>query len=392
MKITRFETFLISHGFEDERGWWGNPCAMAWEGTHFHGLIVRVHTDEGITGLGEASPWWSIEEQERLIHQLEPRFVGQDPMNVRLLTTHTQDQLTNRALSAIDVALWDIVGKALGVPVYRLLAQDGDYQNQGIPTYASGGVQYAWPDGTEQLIEEALYHQLCGFTAMKLRIGSPWEETGTTMDQFESLMRRLRDAVGDEMGLMLDGNQRFKTLEDALRAARTVDELGFKWFEDPISHHGEEGIANYRTLQVRTAQVAISGGEVYHSLEQHQPHVKTGTFDIVHIDSTFIGLTRAYRLARIYHAMGRPCIPHSWTNAVAHAANAHLVAAIPNRVMLETQQINNPMLTDLVDNPIPVHQGTVDLSERPGLGIELRDDVVRSKPFLGGRVSFPLVK
>jgi L-alanine-DL-glutamate epimerase-like enolase superfamily enzyme len=90
--------------------------------------------------------------------------------------------------------------------------------------------------------------------------------------------------------------------------------------------------------------------------------------------------------------MGRPCIPHSWTNAVAHAANAHLVAAIPNRVMLETQQINNPMLTDLVDHPIPVHQGYVDLSERPGLGIELREDVVASKPFLGGRVSFPLVK
>ena len=88
-------------------------------------------------------------------------------------------------------------------------------------------------------------------------------------------------------------------------------------------------------------------------------------------DASFIGLTSAYRLAQIYHRAGLPCIPHSWTNAIAHAANAHLVAAIPNRVMLETQHIGNPMLTELVDHPIPVNQGFIDVPERPGLGIEL---------------------
>ena len=392
MKITRFETFLVSHGFQNERGWWGDPCEMAWEGTHFHGLILRVHTDAGITGLGEASPWWSIEEVERLLHGIEPRFIGQDPMNVRLLTTHTQDHLANRALSAIDVALWDIVGKLLGVPVYRLLAQDGDIQNEAIRTYASGGVHYRWPHRTDQLIEEALFHKERGFTAMKLRIGSPWEEAGTTLAQFEALLRRLRAAVGDEMELMLDANQRFKRLDDAIYVAELIDELGFEWFEDPVSHYGEEGVRNYRTLQERVKHVAISGGEGYHHLQGHQEHIRAKTFDIVHIDATFLGLTQAYRLARIYHDMGRPCIPHSWTHAIAHAANAHLVAAIPNRVVLETQQINNPLLTDLVDHPIPVDRGFVDVPERPGLGIALREDVVRAKPFLAGRVSFPLVK
>ena len=100
-------------------------------------------------------------------------------------------------------------------------------------------------------------------------------------------------------------------------------------------------------------------------------------------------MTSAYRLALMYHAAGLPCIPHSWTNAIAHAANAHFVAAIPNRVILETQYIDNAMLTDLVDNPIPVHQGYIDVPERPGLGIELNMDAVKSHPFTENGIFVP---
>jgi L-alanine-DL-glutamate epimerase-like enolase superfamily enzyme len=107
------------------------------------------------------------------------------------------------------------------------------------------------------------------------------------------------------------------------------------------------------------------------------------------VDSIIVGLTHAYRLTRIYHAMGRPCIPHSWTNAIAQAANAHLVAAIPNRVMLETQQIDNPVLTDLVDTPIPVQQGTIDVPERPGPGIELDEDALQRYPFTENGIFVP---
>ena len=102
-----------------------------------------------------------------------------------------------------------------------------------------------------------------------------------------------------------------------------------------------------------------------------------------------MGLTGAYRVARMYHQAGLPCIPHSWTNAIAQAANAHLVAAIPNRVMLETQQIGNVMLTDLVDQPIPVDRGCIDVPERPGLGIELDMDAVKRHPFTENGITIP---
>ena len=94
-------------------------------------------------------------------------------------------------------------------------------------------------------------------------------------------------------------------------------------------------------------------------------------------------------MAWLYHEAGLPCIPHSWTNAIAHTTNAHLVAAIPNRVMLETQQIGNPMLTELVDNAIPVDKGFIDVSERPGLGIELDEDAVRRYPFTENGIFVP---
>lgn len=389
MRITRFETFLCTYTFPEEKCWWGGRWSYDLKGVRYNAIILRVHTDEGITGLGEANPWGDCPALEAMIHRMEPRFVGRDPFAVEKLTTQSADEQVNRALAAIDVALWDIIGKATETPVYRLLARDGDVQPKGIRTYASGGVGYTWHDRPEQVVDEVLRHKADGFTAFKMRIGSAWGLAGVTLKRFSQLLGQVRAAMGDDMDLMLDANARFRTVGEAIEVVHILDDLGARWFEDPVNHSGEDGPELINQLRASASKVAVSGGETYHSLEQHQRFVKARAFDIVHVDSTWMGLTGAYRLARMYHQMGRPCIPHSWTNAIAHAANAHLVAAIPNRVMLETQAIDNPMLTDIVDHPIPVDKGFIDVPERPGLGIELDEEALRRYPFTENGIFVP---
>lgn len=388
MRITKFETFLCSYTFPEEKAWWGGQWEMDLKGVRFNAVILRVHTDEGITGLGEANPWGDCPAMAATIHALEPRFRGRSPFDVDKLTTHGPDPQINRALAAIDVALWDIIGKATDTPCFRLLAQDGDVQPKGIRTYASGGVGYTWFGRPEQVVDEVLRHKANGFTAFKMRIGSAWGLEGVTIARLADLLHKVRAAMGEEMDLMLDANCRFRTVEEAVQVAKVLEEVRARWFEEPLPHSHPESVAWYNQIRAQTS-VPISGGEGFHSLEQHQRFFQAGAYDIVQPDCSFIGMTQAYRLARLYHAVGRPCIPHSWTNAIAHAANAHLVAAIPNRVMLETQQIGNPMLTDLVDRPIPVDRGFIDVSERPGLGIELNEEAVKSHPFTENGIFVP---
>jgi len=383
MRITRFETFLCSYVFPEEKSWWGG---LVWDmdlkGVRFNAIILRVHTDEGITGLGEAglSAWGDCRAMQALLHRLEPGFAGKDPFDVEKLTVHTANGQVNQALAAIDCALWDIVGKAANTPVYRLLAQEGDIQPRRIRTYASGGVSYNWFAKPDQIFDEIAQLKAEGFTAFKMRIGSAWGLAGMTVSKFGDYLTRVRAALGDEIDLMLDANARFRSVEEALEVAHILEGLHARWFEEPIPCGDEDGAERYREIRSKTG-VPISGGERLTSLEEHQRMLKAGAYAIVQLDASFLGMTSAYRVAQSYHRAGLPCIPHSWTNAIAHAANAHLVAAIPNRVMLETQHIGNPMLTELVDHPIPADRGFIDVPERPGLGIELNMDAVARYPF-----------
>jgi L-alanine-DL-glutamate epimerase-like enolase superfamily enzyme len=388
MRITGFDTFKCSYTFPEEQSWWGGQWDRDLKGVRFNAVILRVRTDEGITGLGEAGPWGDCPAVEAMMHRLEQRFVGRDPFDVEKLTVHSADARTNSALAPIDCALWDIIGKATNTPVYRLLARDGDFQPKRLRTYASGGVGYNWFAKPNQVFEEVQRHKASGFTAFKMRIGSAWGLAGMTVSKFADHLTKVRATMGDEMDLMLDANCRFRTVEEALEVAYVLEGLRARWFEEPVSPYVEGGIEHYRQIRAKTT-VPISGGEGIHSMDQHQAFLVGKAYAIVQPDASFIGLTRAYRVALMYHRAGLPCIPHSWTNAIAHAANAHLVAAIPNRVMLETQQIDNPMLTDLVDNPIPVDKGFIDVPERPGLGIELNEDAVKGHPFAENGIFVP---
>jgi L-alanine-DL-glutamate epimerase-like enolase superfamily enzyme len=388
MRITRFETFLCSYTFPEEHCWWGGSWTEDLKAVRFHAIILRVHTDEGITGLGEPGGWFDCVAMQALLHRLEPGFVGRDPFDVAKLTVHGPNQQVNSALGAIDCALWDIVGKATHTPVFRLLAQDGDVQPQHIRTYASGGVGYNWFGKQDQVLEEVQRHKAHGFTAFKMRTGSAWGKAGMTVRQFGDHLTKVRAAMGDEMDLMLDANSRFRSVAEAVEVAHILEGLRARWFEEPVPWRVEGGPQRCREIRRQTT-VPISGGEGDNPLATYPKLLKAEAFEIIQPDANRMGLTSAYRVARMYHDAGLACIPHSWNCAIAQAVNAHLVAAIPNRVMLETQQIHNPMLTELVDHPIPVDQGFIDVSERPGLGIELNMDAVRRYPFTENSVTIP---
>ena len=387
MRITEIETFVCSYAFPEADRWYaggrGDREPLA---THFNAIVLRVHTDEGISGLSEIMPWSDIDTRVRAVREVVgPRLVGRSPFDADKLTVFGSDLDTNLALAAANVACWDIVGKATNTPLYRLLDTEGLAEPR-LRCYASGGVGWAWFDRPEQLIDEALEHRANGFTAMKLRIGTSWGRSEVTAGRFLDLLGRLRDAVGPDFELMLDANMRFSPDEadEVLELAQGLRELDFRWFEDPImrseddaSYHGitaeateADSVTVYRRLREKSG-MSISGGETTFDPRVVRRLIDGDALDIVNLDVTWVGLDQARRFARWLEGRGRLCIPHSWTTAISFAATAHFVAAIPNRYTLEHQTINNRLMDDLVTDPVLPVNGYVTVPERPGLGIEL---------------------
>jgi L-alanine-DL-glutamate epimerase-like enolase superfamily enzyme len=382
MKITAIETMHFSYPFSDEQRWYTGAWDHEMYGMRFHAVIVQVHTDEGITGLGEGHGWMGPDKIMAAIRQAAPRFIGRSPFDVEKLTVPGPDNLQNNAIGPIDVALWDIIGKATNTPVYRLLAQGAEYKPEHIRTYASGGVSYAWFKDPEVVIEEALRYKAQGFTAFKMRTGTSWGVSGVTTRRFIALLERVRDAIGYDMDLMVDANCRLPSVEMAVEIGKALTDLKAAWFEEPVPYNDPAPYVEIR----RQVGVPISGGEGMTDPRRVRTFLDAGAYDIYQPEATWIGLTTAYRMAMVAHSKGLPCIPHSWTNAIAAATAAHLVAAIPNRRFLEVQQINNPMLTEIVDEPIPANRGYIDVPDKPGLGIELNMDALRRFPPLEGGI------
>ena len=395
MRITDIETFVCSYAFPEADRWYaGGRGEREPLATHFNAIVLRVHTDEGISGLSEIMPWSDIDTRVRAVREVVgPRLVGRSPFDADKLTVFGPDLDTNLALAAANVACWDIVGKATDTPLYRLLDTEGLAEPR-LRCYASGGVGWAWFDRPEQLIDEALEHRANGFTAMKLRIGTSWGRSDVTVGRFLDLLGRLRDAVGPEFELMLDANMRFSPDEadEVLELARGLRDLDFRWFEDPImrseddaSYRGitaeateADSVTVYRRLREESG-MSISGGETTFDPRVVRRLIDSDAVDIVNLDVTWVGLDQARRFARWLEARGKLCIPHSWTTAIGFAATAHFVAAIPNRYTLEHQTINNRLMDDLVIDPVLPEGGYVTVSERPGLGIELDEAAVAGK-------------
>ncbi|HIC95714.1 TPA: mandelate racemase/muconate lactonizing enzyme family protein, partial [Candidatus Bipolaricaulota bacterium] len=316
MRITAVEVKLLEYELDE-------PFYPAWLPGYpqtFNRLnLVILETDEGITGYS-AGPAFG-EEAAKLGELVAPFLVGRDPFNVEEIVNilRTATYLGQR-IWYIEPALWDIIGKAAGQPVYRLL---GGYRDR-IKAYASTGELR----GVEERLEYVQEVRAMGFQAVKLRFHSPdWR------DDLE-VARAVRERFPD-MGIMVDANMGWRVagmgeapkwdLATAVRVARELEELGALWLEEPLDKHDYQG---YRLLRQRV-NIPLAGGEMNQDLHEFRELVCQGCLDILQPDATLSGgILMARKIAGLAEAHNLEFAPHTWTNGLGLAINLQVMGAV----------------------------------------------------------------
>ncbi len=346
--------------------------------------LVEVITDEGLSGWGEAFAQ-GLEPPEIaavvIDKALRPLVVGADPLDIEVLW-HRMYQMTRdygrkgsilAAISAIDIALWDIAGKFHGQPVYKLLG--GAFRTRVQP-YATGFYRLQGQGEADRLADEALRHLNSGFSLMKVKLGFG-------VDDDIAVMQRIGQALqGKAVSLMIDTNHAYGRAE-ALRLGRALDGFGLRWYEEPVVPEDVDGYVEMRAKLT----MPIAGGENEHSLYGFRHLLAAGALDIAQPDlGSCGGISAGRHIVALAHAHGVQVNPHVWGSAVAQAASLQLIAAIPTthhslfaqQPVLEYDQSAHPFRRQLVAQPIEMIDGWVQIPDRPGLGIEINRELLQA--------------
>lgn len=372
MKITNIRTLCLSRPHEPEQQWF----TATFRAIKADCAIVIIDTDEGLQGIGEACAYGVPPRIREEVKRLSQGLIGCDPTDPSIVPHTKGEGLYDIAVAGIDCALWDIRGKVSGKRVAELLTEK---PLNRVRLYASSGCRYDWGGRPEQVIEETAGYADEGYTACKVRIGTEWSWDGVTVARFVGLMRELKDTVGDRMELMVEGNQRFSE-EQAMELALELDRMGFTWFEEPIPQANIDGYIRLNAA----VKMPISGGEQYTTLERFEPYLQRGAYGIVQPDAGMCGITEAMRIGRRAHEFGVDLCPHNWHNGLMTMANAHLVAALPNPRVLELCRIQGPLQWAILKEPPVIQSGWLELPDRPGLGVELAEDLEEQFPYIDG--------
>ena len=383
LTIRDVKVTILSYELPREKQW-VTATVVAWK---TDAVLVQVFTDQGVVGIGEASPYGGPQELKKFIEEfVRPVIIGKNPFDVEHLASGWGGRHPNYAAWAgIDAALWDIIGKAKNLPVYKLLATDNEPQPH-IRMYASGGVEYAWYKRPEDLIDEAVRHKEEGYTAFKFRLGTEWKNSDMTVKKYIPYLHKLREAVGPKFDLMQEGNMRL-SLDQALELCPVLDELKFLWFEEPINAWQDDSIDGYVRIREAMRSVMVSGGESLGMRFDFKPWIDRNGYDIVQPDCNQTGVTEAWQIAHVAHLRKKYCCPHNWHGGLTTMANAALVAAIPNHLVLELNQSYNPLKEEIFKEPLVVKKGYMDLPNKPGFGVEVIEDVERKFPYIPGPYS-----
>ncbi|GIV80320.1 mandelate racemase/muconate lactonizing enzyme family protein [Litorilinea aerophila] len=341
--------------------------------THRTTVLVKVMTDEGITGWGEVfchDAWAAV---TGMIEQTyKPLLIGRNPLDIEIIWEHLynwtkdygQKGITTAALSGVDIALWDIYGKATGLPIYQLL---GGAFRQQIQAYATGMYITECADPAIALAEEACRYVEQGFRAMKMKVGF-----GIQADT--RYIQSVRSAIGEDVELMVDANHAYD-VASAIRLGRILETYDIAWFEEPVS---PEDVAGY--CRVRQAlDIPIAGGEAEFTRYGFRDLIVQGAVDIVQPDLCLTGgISEGRKIATLASAWHVRCLPHVWGTAVGLAAALHFLAALPNippslnpqPLMVELDQTEHP-LRQLTYLPGYVKDGFIQVPDQPGLGVEV---------------------
>jgi D-galactarolactone cycloisomerase len=369
LKITSVTTFKLLHKLKRP---FGVSVSVPLSRTRT-ALIVKIETDAGLVGWGETGPISGA--QGTIDDQLAPLLIGQNPLRHRKLWRQLWGANFGNGLAvgAVDMALNDLRGKVLGLPVADLFG--GRFRDR-VPVYGST-MNYLEGEQPEDLYpRQAAEKAAEGFKALKMRLGrySVARET--------KVAKAVRDAVGPDVRLMVDGNAAY-TLRSAVQMGRVLDELNFDFFEEPLPQSPR--YVGYAELREKLP-LPLAGGEAVDSRIAAKDLIDRRAVDIIQPDAALCGgIGEALFIGELAALSGIRCIPHCWGGAISIAASVQLLSLLPDphwglptdTPLLELDLSENPWRTEIVKEPFKVVDGEIAVPKAPGLGIEVNEDVIR---------------
>jgi len=347
--------------------------------------LARVETDDGLVGWGECISQWpesAVATGVVIERGLAPLLQGADATSPRARWEqmrahafwHGNGGIVSFAISAVDIALWDVAGKAAALPVHALL---GGKINDRFRACASVILNTLDLDA---LGAEFADYRARGFTAVKGGWGQvPEAGFGMSLTRDLAVARTVREAVGPDVGVSLDVSARARlNSAAAIRLARRLEEFDLAWLEDALHHEDVDG---YRRLRAAT-EIPLATGERCWTVLDYRRLVRSGAVDIVLIDpGRAEGLTGMKLAADEAASSGVGIVPHSWSSALNTAAALHVFAVSTNPVVFELKPNENPMQHELVTEPFEQVDGFVGVRDAPGLGVEVDEEAVRRYAF-----------
>jgi L-alanine-DL-glutamate epimerase-like enolase superfamily enzyme len=336
-------------------------------------VLVTIHTDSGTTGFGESACYGGppIVTQTIIEKELRNYLIGKDPCDIELIWQkmytgsyeHGRRGAVIQALSGVDIALWDIKGKLLGLPIYKILGSCRDK----VPAYASVGF-YAEGKDNEELISEVLGFVRRGFSAVKMKIGR------LRLEDDVERVRAVREAVGDKIKLLVDANCAYTPCQ-AIRALHELNKYDIFFFEEPTTADNIDGYVKIAS----SSSIPIAAGENFYTRYEFKDLIARGAVDIVQPDPIWCGgLSEAKKISDVAGCWSIHSAPHAFSSALGLAASLQLLMSIPNGLILEFDGNPNIFREKLVTIPIDIDSdGDVRAPSEPGLGIAIDESIVK---------------
>jgi len=371
MEITELEVIPIAYSLPEGEGL-GDARGF---GHERETTLIRVETDTGLVGWGEAFAPGSV-VTATVDELFREEVVGMDPFDVESLAERSYTDpyhfggsvFVQAALSAIDVACWDIIGKEVGRPAYRML---GGTETEQLLPYASTMYYTERDRPIAEPIEDAVKE---GFTAAKIKIG-----TGTEEDV--ERVSTAREVLGDDARLMVDMNGNYRPRQ-AIETAKEIAEYDITWIEEPVP---PENLSGYREIKQRI-DTPLAAGEAHYGRFEFKRLIDDRTVDVVQPNLARCGgLSEAKLIADMASTENVAVRPHIWNSAVGLAAAVQFAASVPDYphtrnvpdpMMVEFDRSPNPLRDDLLESPFDPSGGTLDVPQAPGLGIDIDEDAL----------------
>jgi galactonate dehydratase len=361
IKITGIRTFLVWAG---SRNW----------------LYVKVETDQGIAGIGEAYSVGPDEATVKVIEDFNPWLVGQDPRNIQFLwdlmyntTRFPGGVVVNAALSGIEHALWDIAGKAAGLPVWALLG--GRVRNKVRVYQSAGGATPAEvAENARALIERY------GYSALKMSPHNPGDNR-MPYNQVTRLagerVRAVRDAVGPDVDIGVDIHARFFEVSRAIRLAREIEPYDPFWLEEPIRPENPDAMKKL----AEHVNIPLASGECNYTKFEFRDLINLQALDIIQPDICVCGgMLEMKKIAAMAEAQYMVVAPHNPMSPLATAVAVHFAASTPNFLILEYHAPDEGAYKDVLQEPLMVKDGYLEIPNKPGWGVELNEEALRHMP------------